>query len=303
MQTQYEKLQELIQLAPSLNAWGKEFVASVAAQYADKGTLSDKQWAKISQLLEEAKTPKTSKQDAGITIGGVEGIIELFAKAKAHLKYPAIVLVAHDTAVEIKVKPAPVHGANAGFIYVYYAGHYAGKISPAGKWQPLKATDTQGFIYTMLKNLAADPAGVAAAHGKLTGKCCFCNTKLTDPKSTTVGYGPVCAKHYNLPWGVEPSTQAEITMMHKEEHKLAQNDSIEDLHAELVGVFGGDHVFTEAELVGVFGGDHVFTEAELPAEEPKPEEPKAEEPEPKTRVEFDCTPGKAVQNLMEAMHG
>ena len=34
---------------------------------------------------------------------------------------------------------------------------------------------------------------------QLTGRCCFCQLKLSDPKSAEVVYGPTRAKHYDLP--------------------------------------------------------------------------------------------------------
>lgn len=45
----------------------------------------------------------------------------------------------------------------------------------------------------------------AAKHGRDHGNCIFCNLDLTDPNSDPakggVGYGPICAKKYGLPWG------------------------------------------------------------------------------------------------------
>lgn len=41
----------------------------------------------------------------------------------------------------------------------------------------------------------------AAAFGKLVGRCCFCSHAIDTPESTAVGYGPVCAAKYGLPWG------------------------------------------------------------------------------------------------------
>ena len=52
-----------------------------------------------------------------------------------------------------------------------------------------------------MKAFAADPVKVAADFGKLNYNCCFCSKGLDDQQSLDVGYGPVCAKHYNLPWG------------------------------------------------------------------------------------------------------
>lgn len=36
---------------------------------------------------------------------------------------------------------------------------------------------------------------------QLVGRCVFCSTAIDTPESTAVGYGPVCAKKYGLPWG------------------------------------------------------------------------------------------------------
>jgi hypothetical protein len=55
-----------------------------------------------------------------------------------------------------------------------------------------------------LANLSADTlttAAQAAAFGKLVGRCCFCSHAIDTPESTAVGYGPVCASKYGLPWG------------------------------------------------------------------------------------------------------
>lgn len=52
----------------------------------------------------------------------------------------------------------------------------------------------------------ADPIRSAQSYAELTGDCCFCGRFLTDPRSVTVGYGPVCADRFALPWGTSPST-------------------------------------------------------------------------------------------------
>ena len=68
-----------------------------------------------------------------------------------------------------------------------------------------RTADAKAFIYDKITDLltrfAADPAKVASEHGALTGSCCFCNKALKDERSTQVGYGSTCAKHYGLPWG------------------------------------------------------------------------------------------------------
>jgi hypothetical protein len=46
----------------------------------------------------------------------------------------------------------------------------------------------------------------AARFGKLWGSCVFCSRLLTDERSVTVGYGPICAEHNGLPWGDKCAT-------------------------------------------------------------------------------------------------
>lgn len=56
-------------------------------------------------------------------------------------------------------------------------------------------------VRSVLKNLAADPVKVAALFGQRTGSCCFCRRHLEDYRSVSMGYGPVCAENWGLPWG------------------------------------------------------------------------------------------------------
>ena len=53
----------------------------------------------------------------------------------------------------------------------------------------------------LVQRFDRDLAGTAGSTGRLSGNCCFCGRDLTDQRSTRVGYGPVCARHYNLTWG------------------------------------------------------------------------------------------------------
>lgn len=73
-----------------------------------------------------------------------------------------------------------------------------GMIRRDGTYQALSRHDDK--VLEFIKQFAADPAKVAGEYGRTSGKCCFCNTELTDARSLKVGYGPVCAKNHNLPW-------------------------------------------------------------------------------------------------------
>lgn len=85
----------------------------------------------------------------------------------------------------------------------YKGGFWYGRIHRDGNFEPCQRIEQPTSLVPALKAFAADPARVAAEHGKLTGKCCFCNSALTDPRSTAVGYGKTCASHFGLPWGAK----------------------------------------------------------------------------------------------------
>lgn len=45
--------------------------------------------------------------------------------------------------------------------------------------------------------------GTVRVYGRNTGNCCFCARELTTGESVAMGYGPICADKYGLPWGEE----------------------------------------------------------------------------------------------------
>lgn len=198
----------------------KGFAESLVAQCAKKGHLSEKQMHWVGVLIERAVVgePEPDK----MALGNFAAMIELFDKAKAHLKFPKIWLQAegpkYDVELEdgsmaksdvwpIRLSVAGAKAKNPGSINVtdgepFGYNQWYGRILTDGFWeQPMKQPAELQSVAKVLEAFADDPVGVAAAHGHLTGHCCFCNRKLEDEKSTSVGYGPVCAKHYGLPWG------------------------------------------------------------------------------------------------------
>ena len=119
------------------------------------------------------------------------------------MKFPAIRLTASDgTPVVLKVagdrakEPGTVNATDGGS---YPDNRWFGRIALDGAFKPGRACTTD--VIDVLVRLGSDPATVAAEHGKLTGSCSFCRQPLSDERSTEVGYGPVCAKHFGLPWG------------------------------------------------------------------------------------------------------
>lgn len=143
-------------------------------------------------------------------------IYALFECAVSHdLKFPKIRLQAANGGVVVLKLNGP-KSKYQGSIAVtddrpFGENSYYGRIERNGAWIP--GRDSSPAIVVLLEELAQNPAEVAARYGKLTGNCCFCQTALRDARSTAVGYGPICAEHFGLPWGSDfvatPETREE----------------------------------------------------------------------------------------------
>lgn len=147
------------------------------------------------EIVHPAPTPSAN-------IGSMTGLIDLFNLAKAKLKYPKIRVIAKLSG-EMCLSMAGPKSKYCGSIMVTdgtgFGGRYYGRIDQDGNFSGTSITPN-GLI-PFLAAMAADPVTVARDYGKLTGNCCFCQKRLDDERSTEMGYGPVCAKTYGLPWG------------------------------------------------------------------------------------------------------
>lgn len=189
----------------NLSAGDLKFAASLIDQLDRRNNLSGRQWDWVTKLA--ARATGAEPAPAAVELPAMSGIIALFAKASEHLKHPKIRLQLDDGRA-LCLSVAGAQSKAQGSVNLTDGGRFGsnvwyGRVSPDGKWNQGKSIDarTSVQVSALLCDLAADPAGVASRHGRLTGNCCFCNTGLTDDRSTQVGYGPICAKHYGLPWG------------------------------------------------------------------------------------------------------
>jgi hypothetical protein len=159
-----------------------------------------------------APAPRAETQ----AVGDLSGVLALFAKAKQHLKHPAIVLSVPEAGFAIRINVAGDRAKVPGSLNVLENDRnetsdwgdpqraWLGRVTLDGAYQPGRAANGRTEAITRrLQAFAAEPAKIAAEHGRLTGCCCFCNRPLTDERSTAVGYGATCADHYGLPWGTK----------------------------------------------------------------------------------------------------
>ena len=172
------------------------FAQSLARQWVTRGKLSDRQWPWVHKLAVDTLAPP-----APVATGpSCLAIVTLFSVASANgMKRPRI------SFPQAKFSLAGKMSRNPGSIHVTqgsYPGKYFGRIDPTGQFVP--GRDFAHLDQAFFSAFAADPIGFAQSHGKESGSCRFCNLPLTTVESVSVGYGPICAGHWGLPWGHKP---------------------------------------------------------------------------------------------------
>jgi len=183
-----------------LSEHDRDFAQSLLEQAAGRG-LSAKQFAWVDRLAARATTPPAS-------IGDITGIVSLMTDAMGRgAKRPRIRLRTPG-GLDLVLAIAGPTSREPGTVWVMSAGSFGdrafyGRIAKDGTFSPRGDATAENTpeIVAMLRAMAMDPAGTAAAYGRTTGACCFCSADLSDPISVEVGYGRICAKKYGLPWG------------------------------------------------------------------------------------------------------
>ena len=178
------------------------FFSSLCTAMNTYGSLTEKQEAAVRKIMADDAAPAASRPNA-VKVGDMAGLYAIFQNAQRNLKRPAI--VAQSPVGEIRLSVAGANARVPGSVNVaekapFGEGKWFGRIMQDGTFVPGRDGNSPELV-AYLTAFAANPAKMAAEHGHRTGACCFCNRPLTDARSTSVGYGPVCAGHYGLPWG------------------------------------------------------------------------------------------------------
>lgn len=82
----------------------------------------------------------------------------------------------------------------------YPDNQYYGMIYRTKPNQFIMGRDCSSEIRSVINTLMSDPIGLAKIHGQQYANCCFCGKLLRNKNSLTVGYGPICAENWGLPW-------------------------------------------------------------------------------------------------------
>ncbi|UCG53589.1 MAG: hypothetical protein JSW58_08525 [Candidatus Latescibacterota bacterium] len=171
------------------------FGADLVRKSAEHG-LSVDQMTWVHILVVEAEEPKRTVK--------LEAIVRVLQRARDNgLKHPKVRLswgngepLALSLAGERSRYPGTVNVTDGGS---YGNNRWFGRIELDGDYSPRRGVPAE--VVEALEKFNAAPAETGSLHGRLTGRCCFCGRDLETKESVGVGYGPVCADRYGLPWG------------------------------------------------------------------------------------------------------
>lgn len=203
-----------VQAASLLRDSDSDFARDLVSAYDKYGgrlTAGRRVWLHKLALEARDRSAKPRVDRPGIPAARLDEMFD-FARASGNLKRPRI-----DVDVEgihFVLQVASERSKNPGAIYVKSASRrggvptYLGKIID-GTFHPAFEYDHLPEVKAAFDALNADPVNVIAQGGLKSGRCCYCRLQLTDERSLAAGYGPVCAKNWNLPWGGETETDRE----------------------------------------------------------------------------------------------
>lgn len=191
-----DKIAQLQTLSDRLNFSDAELAERLVKRFlANK--LPPHQEAWVDELIARAQRHKP------LLVGEVRGVIELLEHAAQHLNNPTLRLRVRQIEQDIHLRIGATGTVRLTTGLRFGGFRFLGRITEEGVYEPSPDISTEEVLSLgqALKTLAEDPAGAAAAYARLTGTCCFCGSKLSTELSTAVGYGPICADHFGLPWG------------------------------------------------------------------------------------------------------
>lgn len=168
--------------------------------------LSDSQLAWVHKLANEQIKRKVEKQKAAPVAAApsfpkIRGMFE-HALQSGH-KTPRITL--DLDAGKLRLSVAGAGSRTPGVVQItdgrpYGDNTWYGRLELDGKLTASR-TGVPAWVLDTLRQLNDETLAFVVKYGQKTGNCCFCNAELKTTESVTVGYGPICAERYGLPWG------------------------------------------------------------------------------------------------------
>jgi hypothetical protein len=221
----------VLQFTSAKSTKNVEFAEGLITQYKQKGDLSPNQWPWVLELPkiadEKLKAAPSGTVDLATALGQAPNAIDhqlppiheivkpkkkvinigeyvqafgFLTLGQSKLQNPKITLTRGDYKFTFSLVK---YGKFSGTIRVMdgIPTGWVANILPNGNLMylyPGISTEKREAFFDLAIDFGLDPERTVTNNGQIHGICCFCNIELTDPKSIAAGYGPVCAKHYNL---------------------------------------------------------------------------------------------------------
>ncbi len=218
--TPHEVYNVLISKLNRLSERDRSFAKSLCEYFARNLSWSAKQWHYAQKLADIANTvdkvestpvvapvaapPVVDVILQGEDLGNIQPVVDMLKRAfDLGVEFPAIRL--GDFSVRRAKTPdlqLVVRNADKTFL-----GKFTGD-----RWfvhPRYRQTATEAAYIQLMREYLEDPIAKASLIGRRFGRCMFCGRGLERDNSINVGYGPVCADRYGLPWGNHASSWRE----------------------------------------------------------------------------------------------
>lgn len=201
-----QTMERLLQNIEQFDGRNREFIESVATQLNEDGLISGKQFHWMNKFATERLFEETAPLE-----GNFMATVAMMLIAGEKMKYPKMRFTLDDAGHEVALIFYPdrskIYVTNA-YAKSNWDRHWmygiissrdgAMKIKPGSDKRPEWET-----VRAFLEALSEDPQQCAKMSAARTGRCVYCNSELTDANSKVAGYGPTCAKNYDLPYRTE----------------------------------------------------------------------------------------------------
>lgn len=218
-----------VESLPSKNQGFVKSLLSSKAKYG-KNTLKQQHWIRVyaekvvqdapshemivSLVVGDTHAPQAPAAPSTIMVG--DALYAMLKKAEDYVfakggkKRPQIKFSKSPQTPRVAFKIAGKTSKYKGQIMVTSGGAYGqsmffGRIDQ-GTFHPAPKASPE--IIAFVKQFAAEPHKMGSAYGLATMHCCFCSKAIDTVDSKAMGYGPVCASKFGLPWGKKATKEA-----------------------------------------------------------------------------------------------
>lgn len=200
MTDQLSRLQVLHSVMGKLPSGRQAFANDLMNNFRRFKKLSEKQMEWVEKLIVLATAPPQAASEPlhRQPIPGFKCVEDLLYHAATHIQFPCIRLRT-EKGQNIQLRPARSQRG----VTVAVGGARGLVLQEILDTSYLRYLPDLTDVLNILHEMAAHPRETVILHGKKYKSCCFCGISLTDPRSIVMGYGPICAENYGLPWGEE----------------------------------------------------------------------------------------------------